>query len=441
MPSIRSLFARLVERSPYRTVGADDQRGWWFLVAIHVGVAICVPLFAFGGQLGRHMQFAELIAAVLCGALLTVVLATATGMIGMKARVPTAILVRRTFGGNGAKIVALTLIIASFGWFGVQTEMLVNSVCALLKIDRGAGGTRLALTIGAGALMSSTAIIGVRALGKVTYAAVPLLLIVIAVPATIALSRQDLLPLLTAAPAETAYGFGTVVSVVAGSHMSAVAISPDLTRFLRTPRDVVTGTFVSFAVALPVLLLLSALLAVVYGSADLVAVMVAAGVGAPALLVIVLATWTSNDKNLYESALSLSALFPRIERWQLTAIAALIGTAIACAGIFQHFIGWLILLGLAIAPVAGVYLVDYLTARQRYADDAVVVGLRLAPFAAWAGGSLFGWLCLPVESSGPGLLTLTSVPTLDALLFAGLLQALFIGAQRLLAHGRAAARA
>lgn len=424
MQALKTLFARFVERSPYREVGVEEQRSWWFLVAIHVGVSICVPLFAFGGQLGRHMSFAELIVAVLTGALLIVVLAIATGMVGMRARVPTAILVRRTFGERGAHVVALVLTLASFGWFGVQTEMLVNSICALAHIDASAG-TRLLLTFAAGTLMSSTAIIGVRALGKVTYIAVPLLLIVIAVPASIALGRQDLLPLLTAPSADTAYSFGTVVSIVAGSHMSAVAISPDLTRFLRTRRDVVAGTFVSFAVALPILLLLSALLAVVYGSADLVAVMIAAGVGAPALLVIILATWTSNDKNLYESALSLSALFPRIERWQLTAIAALIGTTIAAAGIFQHFIGFLVLLGLAIAPVAGVYLVDYLLAGARYAVGAPIERLRIAPFVAWAGGSLFGFMTLPADSGGLGWLHLSTVPTLDALIAAAVLHAGF----------------
>nr|WP_240954226.1 cytosine permease [Solimonas marina] len=432
---MKSLFARLVERSPYRAVGADDQRSWLFLVAIHVGVSICVPLFAFGGQLGRHMSFVELVGAVLAGAALIVVLAFATGYVGMRARVPTAILVRQTFGERGAHVVALVLTLASFGWFGVQTEMLVNSIFALAHVQPSAG-LRLILTFAAGALMSSTAIIGVRALGKVTYIAVPLLLLVIAVPASIALSRQDLAPLLMKAPPEAAYGFGAVVSIVVGSHMSTIAISPDLTRFLRTPRDVAAGTIASFAVALPVLLLLSALLAVVYGSSDLVAVMVAAGVGAPALIVIILATWTSNDKNLYESALSLSALFPRIERWQLTAIAALIGTAVAAAGIFQHFIGFLVLLGLAIAPVAGVYLVDYWMGGTRYADGAPIERLRVAPFVAWAGGSLFGLMTLPADSSGLGWLTLTTVPTLDALLAAALLH---IVLSRLLGSRRAAA--
>jgi hypothetical protein len=39
---IGTALARLVERSPQRPVERDDQRGWFFLAAIQVGVTIVV---------------------------------------------------------------------------------------------------------------------------------------------------------------------------------------------------------------------------------------------------------------------------------------------------------------------------------------------------------------------------------------------------------------
>jgi cytosine permease len=161
--------------------------------------------------------------------------------------------------------------------------------------------------------------------------------------------------------------------------------------------------------------------AVIYGNANLIAVLVATGVGVPALLVIVLATWTSNDKNLYESALALSTLLPRWQRWQLTAVAGAIGTALATAGIFEHFVELLIFLGIVIAPVAGVYLSDFHFERQRYAPDATSIDtLRWPAFAAWAGGILTGLLTLPRASHGFGFLQLTCIPALDAILAAAI---------------------
>jgi cytosine permease len=423
---IGTALARLVERSPQRPVEQDDRRSWFFLAAIQVGVTICVPLFALGGQLGQHSRFSDLIPAVVAGALIACLFATLTGIVGVRARVPTAVLLRTAFGTVGGRAVAGILILTLWGWFGVQTEMLVDSIRTLLLSSTGLTLPRLAVTIACGAIMSSTAIIGFRALGKVAYVAVPLLLAVITVPIYIAVSTHDVLPLLGAPAAGNPYTFGLIVSIISGGHMVAVTIAPDITRFLRSPRDVVIGMGVSLGCALPVLLLLAALLAVIYGNANLIAILVASGVGAPALLVIILATWTSNDKNLYESALSLSTLFPRRERWQLTAIAGAVGTALAAAGIFEHFIELLIFAGIAIAPIAGVYLVEFWRDPGRFTGDVPNCNVRWHSFAAWAGGIGVGLATLPRGSHGLELVRLTSIPTLDALLAAAVCQWLLL---------------
>ncbi len=399
--SLGGLLGRLIERSPSRPVEQADQRSWFFLAAIQIGVTICVPLFALGGQLGRHARFANLVPAVVC-----------------------AVLMRRAFGELGGKAVAGILILTLFGWFGVQTEMLVDSIRTLLAASLHWQAPRLALTIGCGMLMSSTAIIGFRALGKIAYVAVPLLLVVISAPTYIALTTHEVWPFLTAPAAEGAYTFGLIVSIISGGHMVAVTIAPDITRFLRSPRDVVVGMAVSLGCALPVLLLLSALLAVIYGNANLIAILVAAGVGAPALLVVVLATWTSNDKNLYESSLSLATLLPRWERWQLTALAGTVGTLLAAAGIFEHFIELLVFLGITIAPVAGVYLADFRFNPDRFtaALQTALPRIRWQSFGAWTVGILVGLATLPRGSHGWELIRLTSIPTLDALLAAAACQ-------------------
>jgi cytosine permease len=423
--SLRSRLGALVERNPQQRVGGADLRSWTFYAAIQVGTTISVPLFVLGGALGQHERFTTLVPAVLLGALIVVLLGCVTGYVGTQARLPTAILVRQTFGEAGAKLVAGILIVSLFGWFGVQTEMLARSVNALLTSHFGVTVPPLLLTVGAGALMCTTAAIGFRALGKIAYMAVPLLLAVISVPLWIGLSTRGVSPLLRGAPGAETYTPGMIVSIVSGGYMTGVAIAPDITRFLRTPRDNAVGVLVSLGIAYPVLLLLAASLAVLFGSGDLIEILNRAGVGLPALAVVVLATWTSNDKNLYEAALSLSALFPRIERWKLAASAGVIGTALAAFGIFDYFITYLIVLGITISPVAGVYSVDFLLHRARYAEGHDAEGgaprlLRPYAFAAWIVGSGVGLMTLDSSSFGFGLFTLTSAPTLDALLAAAL---------------------
>lgn len=422
MSELPRSVASVVERSPLQRVGAEDLRGWWFLALVQIGVAICVPLFALGGQLGQHMRFVDLVPALLAGTTLTALCCMLTGLVGVRARVPTALIVQRAFGSGGGKLVAAIFIVTLFGWFGVQTELLVRSVNALLQSSAGTTVNPLVLTLLCGLIMSSTAIIGVKALGKVAYLAVPLLLLVIGVPTWLTLATRDLPALVTAPAAATPFSFGVAVSIVFGGHMVGTAVAPDLTRFLRSPRDVVVGCTVSLGIVLPTLIAVSSLLAVAYGTGDLVTLLVATSVGAPAMIVVILATWTSNDKNLYESALSLSTLLPRIERWKLTAIAGVVGTLIAAAGIFQHFIMMLIALGITIGPIAGVYVADFALRRAAYVSDAAPAEptIRWSAVAAWVVGILVGMTTLPTDQLGFGLLTLTHVSALDALLAASL---------------------
>ncbi len=414
-------LGRIVEHNAAERVADGDLRPWTFFAAIQIGTAICVPTFALGGELGSHSRFIELAPAVIVAALIIAVLAVATGYVGMKARVPTAVLTRNTFGRTGAKVLAAILIVTLLGWFGIQTEMLARALVGLLHSQFGIDVPILPITIAGGALISTTGIIGFRALGKLAYFAVPFLLMVITVPLWIAFGTHDV-PARLAAPAlATPYDFGMIVSIIAGGHMTAITTTPDVSRFLRTPRDVVFGPLVSLGIALPFLLLLSASLSVIYGTGDLVGIMIAAGLAAPALIILVLATWSSNDKNLYESALSLSALLPGYPRWLLTAGAAIVGIGFAAFGVFAHFIAFLIFMGLLIAPVAGVYTVDFLLGPERYvtgSDDAP--RFRPFPFVAWAFGTFVGWATLPAASAGLGIWRLTNVPALDALLAATL---------------------
>ena len=412
--ALSTSLSHAVERSPLKPVGDAELRGWFFLATVKVGVMICVPLFALGGELGTHMRLADLAPAVLVGALATTVLAIATGLIGMRARVPTAVLVGHTFGRVGAKGVAAILIVTLFGWFGVQTEVVVHSINALLASRFGFTVPRLLLTALCGALISSTAIIGVRALGKVSYVAVPLLLAVIAVPTWIALHTHDWVALFDLPAASAPYGFGTVVSIITGGHIVAIAITPDVSRFMRSGRDTIVGIVVGYGIALPILLTIAALLALIYRNGDLVAIMILTGVGGPALLVLLLATWTANDKNLYETSLALSTLTPSIARWKLTVFAAIVGTALAAAGIFSHFIAFLVFMGITIGPVAGVYVMDFVIEPDRYRDGEPVAW-RWLPFAAWIVGIGIGLCTLPTDAGGFGLWSITSAPTLDAL--------------------------
>lgn len=417
--SIAKRLAGLVERNPDRPPGEADMRSWPFLTMVLVGVSISVPFFAFGGQLGQHAAFPVVAAGIIVGSLLLGFWGIATGYVGVAARLPTAMIIRRTFGTHGSIAIVAMMVLSSFCWFGLQTQILVKSVSAILETQLGYHLDQRIGIAAVGALIASTAIIGVKAMGKVAVVSVPLLLLATLVPLGIALHGGGLATLFAPRVVQAPLGLGMIVSVVVGAEVFGCSINPDLSRFLRTPRDNATAMFINYGVAFPALLVLAAALGIMYGNADLVATMLAAGIALPGLLIIILATWTSNDKNLYASALSLAALFPKVERWQLAAVAGVLGTCLAAADILGHFIVWLTFMGLLIAPMSGVYVADFLLARHLYTPDAIEPpAFRWRPLGAWAFGILVGVATLPRDNVGLGLFQLTRAPTVDALLAA-----------------------
>jgi cytosine permease len=90
------------------------------------------------------------------------------------------------------------------------------------------------------------------------------------------------------------------------------------------------------------------------------------GLGVGALILIIFATWTTNDKNLYSGGLALTNIFPSWPRWQHTLVLGTLGTAVACLRLTQYFTEWLIALGIVFAPLLGLLLTDHFIIRARH---------------------------------------------------------------------------
>src|SRR5690606_937817 len=121
------------------------------------------------------------------------------------------------------------------------------------------------------------------------------------------------------------------------------------------------------------------------GQADISDVMLLQGLIWPAVIVLGLNIWTTNDNALYASGLALANVTGLSSR-ALAVFNGLAGTAMAM-WLHHNFVGWLTFLSAAIPPIGGVIIADYLLHRKRYAtypaNDLVAVnGKALAAVAA-----------------------------------------------------------
>ena len=135
-------------------------------------------------------------------------------------------------------------------------------------------------------------------------------------------------------------------------------------------------------------------------------------IGSPilGLLILVLATWTTNVSNAYSAGFALLSLTGAKDnkRMMMTLISGVVGTLLAVFGITNYFNSFLNVLSVGIPPVAGVVIMDYFVRHKADPKDwTPTEGVNPAGLIAWLVGALFALLF-------PSFL----IPTLNAIVIA-----------------------
>lgn len=421
-------------RSP---VANAKLRPWWYLLMIEMGVMISVPMFVLGGQLGIGLSLKDLVVSMFLGAGILAVIGAATAYLGALTRCSTALIARTTFGVRGAAFISLLLTLGMTGWWGVQTEMFADAVVRLAKDLFDLNFSR-ELTIGlGGAAMITTAALGIKAIGRLSYIAVPALVVgltyalsVLAKPGSSSLSAL----LSYQPPAESALSIGVAAATVAGGFIVGAAMNPDYSRFARNTRHAVTYALADYALAYPILLVICGILAIAHQTTDTMVFLVPAGFSWLVFVLLMLSSWAANDCNLYSSSLGLASIMPKIRRGHLAVAAGFVGMVLAQFHVAGHLISFLTLLGILIAPISGVFLVEHFGRTNPISAEELssTPQWRWGAIFAWTGGSLFGFVCTAKSSFGLGLCQFTTIAALDSVLAAALLMTVF----RLLRRGR-----
>lgn len=401
-------------------VPLSERKGWLPISAIWIGVGIDLSGTILGVELVHGMGFWLATAATLVGSAILGVLAMACAYVGSVTGMSTAMISRHVFGRVGGAIMALMIAISSLGWFGVQTGFFATNAQVAVEALLGWKAPLWLLSVIGGALMMLTAFWGYRAIQRLSAWAVPLLVTLLGLAIVLALARNGTQALDD--PVTRTLSFGGAVSLATGVFVLGAVMAPDIARWARSSRDAMISGFVGFFIGNSFIIIVAAFFAQVMGLEDLMSSLFALGLGVVAFVVLTLAQWTTNTSNLYSGSLSLSAVVQSVSRPVLTVIAGVLAIAAAVAGIYDVFIPFVSTMSSMIAPFAGVYLADMLI-RGRAHDEAVPTA-RWIPLACWALGCLVSFLTTrPEDGLGLGLLTLTTIPALDGLITAFVLQA------------------
>jgi cytosine permease len=390
----------------------------WRVGLIVASFSIGLPDFLNGAHNAMALGFAGAVTAALLAGLLLCAGGSLTAIVSVRTRLSTYLLVRRSFGTGGAALINTVIALIHFCWFGVNASFFGEAMVQAAQAN-GLPGNFTAFVLLGSVLMMGATVIGFRALDRLAMVAVPLLAAVLLAVVVATLRTRGLVTAPAPNPPQP-MTLGIAISALIGAYMLAVATMPDLSRYTRTSRGAIASMALSFPIATPLMMTAAAIPALATHETSVMKLVLAYGFGTPVLFLLLLPTWTVNALNLYSSSLSLGSTFPRVRPWVFTIAGGVIGTILALMGILEAFIPFVLFLGLIIPPIAAIYVIDTWT-RYRATDAAAsLLGLPRFDWRAMATWLISVVVALLGTDQG---WTLTTVPALDATLFAGVLYA------------------
>jgi cytosine permease len=394
-------------------VPEEETVNGFHVALVLIGIAITIPAFLTGSQLGLAMGLSDVAVAIPVGAAVLCVIGCLAATIAAQSRLTTYMIIQFCFGTRGAKLVNLIISITIFGWFTVTASFFGESIQQAVKdiwgVSRGWAVNLNLLIILGSLLVIATTVFGFKAIDKLAQLAVPLLFAALLWLVYLALEDATLAELQSYSSEAMTLGQG--ITAVIGGFIVGAVILPDYCRYVRNTRHGLFASVLHFGVAYPLILLMLAVVAIHSGEKNFINIMTGMGLGVIGLLVLIFATWTTNTGNLYSNALVLKTIFTGVPQWLIVVIAGLLGTLLAIIGITDYFIGFLIFLGISIPPVAGIYIADYFFVHNRNYELANLKkqpAIAYPAFIAWIIASTVAYL------TTNDFFTLTSIPACDA---------------------------
>jgi cytosine permease len=400
-------------------VPQDRSVTWWKIAMINVLFSFSLPSLIAGMDLANGTTSFNLAWGILAGSAILTVIAMFTSVVGSRTRLSSYMLARIAFGTHGSMILNLAFAISLVGWFGVNLNLFGQALARLLPALIGYRGPEWPIELVAGALITGTTMIGLKAINVLSYLIVPVLIFVCGLLLVRTVGYGTIDEILARAPG-TGLTFGDTVSAVVGGVIVGAVIMPDTCRFIGPTRGAVWTAVLTYFVTNGAVMMIGGLAALALRRTDMLDLMLAMGLGTAAFAVVIGSSWLLNALNLYSAALSVGASVPRLSRSTTTLTCGLLGTLSAFLEILNHFLTFLFYLSIVFVPVASVILIDCLFLRPATyigPGELPVRAIEPAALLSWAVGAAFAVL------GSMDLMRLTGIAALDAMFITGTLYA------------------
>lgn len=382
-------------------VSTFSQTLLWFGAAVSIAEILTGALLAPLG-LERGMG------AILLGHVIGAALLLPAGLIGARSGLSAARSVRISFGRYGSYAFSVLNLMQLLGWTAI---MIVSGAKAMDGITGELWGFRdeaLGCAV-IGLLIALWVLMGIRNLARVNVVVVTMLFVLSLVLGFTVFGRPPL-----GAPAGEPMSFGAAVELNVAMSLSWLPLISDYTRRLRSPFSGTAGSVLGYFAGSVLMFAIGLGAALYAGTSDIAQILLSAGLGLVALLIVLFSTVTTTFLDVYSAGVSAANLSESLNEKVIAVFVCVLGTVLATSVPMTQYENFLFFIGSVFAPLFAILFTDYWLFGRREIDPGCALDLRNA--VLWAAGFALYRLLLPYSS--PVGITLPVMLLIGALSFA-----------------------
>ena len=377
----------------------SEKKGFMSMLVVMLGFAFFSASMIAGGNIGTSLNMGDFLKAVILGNILLCIYTGLLACIAGDTGLSTHLLARYSFGQKGSYLLSGLVSITQVGWFGVGVAMFA------IPVSKVTGINLWTLIIVSGLLMTATAYFGMKSLTILSMIAVPAIAILGSVSAGKAIGDVGGISGLLAIKPSGTMTMSAALAAVVGTFISGGTLTPDFTRFSKDRKTAMSTTVIAFLVGNSLMLAFGAIGAMVTGQSDISEVMFTQGLIIPAIIILGLNIWTTNDNALYGSGLGFANITKQ-PKSRMVIINGIVGTFLSMI-LYNNFMTWLNILNSFIPATGAVIIADYFIINKgKYTDFKTTKfkSVNISAIIAWVAGVIGAYTI-------PGITPVNSVLT------------------------------
>jgi len=382
------------ENNQYTTskVEAKDFTSGWMIALIIAGTGVSLPVLFLGSEIALSIGFHDAMIAFAISTAVLTILCIATTLIGNRSRLSTYMIMRFSFGLQGAKLLNGIIGISLLGWFSVSLELIALAIQDTLIELVGISIPLWGIVIITSMFITITTIYGIKSLERLANIAVPFLFIFLLYILYLTLSQAGAMDRIMAyTPKQREMSLFGATSTLIGASILLPVLMADFSRFIYNDRQSLIAVL-GLAIGTPLVYFISSLTSIQTGEIDIIQIMKSFDLISPAFILLFVSTWVNNATNLYSTVLTFSTIETSLSFRNMCIVTSIAGTILALLGFSTYLFEFLNILGVLAPSICSIYILDFFWLKKQDYDLSKIQVWGKTALISWSAASAIAFL-------------------------------------------------